>query len=81
MTSIRVVYWFYLSFNIKAKVIHSRSTKGQELQGHVLMCMKLPVMFHQNPTHTFDKIVEEHITTKMLSKLDLEPKDQGHSRC
>ena len=41
--------------------------------------MKFCAMFDQNPPHTFDKIVEKHITTK-LSKLDLEPKSQGHCR-
>ena len=35
------------------------------------MAMKLPAMFDQNPTHTFDKIVKKLITTKTLSKLDL----------
>ena len=44
------------------------------------MSMKLPAMFDQNPPHTFDKIVKKLITTKMLSKLDLDPKCQGHSR-
>ena len=44
------------------------------------MSINLPVMFDQNPPHTFDKIVEKQITTKMLSKLDLEPKCQGHHR-
>ena len=32
-----------------------------------VMCqisMKLPAMFNQNPTHTFDKIVKKLITTK-----------------
>ena len=42
--------------------------------------MKLPAMLDQNPHHTFDKIVEKQITTKTLSKLDLEPKCQDHSR-
>ena len=44
------------------------------------MSMKLPAMFDQNPPHTFDKIVKKLITTKMLSKLDLDPKCQGHRR-
>ena len=44
------------------------------------MSMKLPSMFDQNPSHTFDIIVEKQITKKTLSKLDLEPKCQGHSR-
>ena len=39
--------------------------------------MKLPAMFDQNPSHTFDKIVKKLIT---LSKLDVDPKCQGHSR-
>ena len=43
--------------------------------------MKLPVMFDQNPPHTFDKIVRKLITTKMLSMLDLNPKCQGHRTC
>ena len=42
------------------------------------MSMKLLPMFDQNPPLTFGKIVEKHITTKTLLKLDLEPK--GHSR-
>ena len=44
------------------------------------MSMKLFVMSDQNPPHSFDKIVEKHITTKTLSKLDLEPECQGHTR-
>ena len=44
------------------------------------MSMKHPAMFDQNPPHTFDKIVKKLITTKTLSKLDLDPKCQGHSR-
>ena len=44
------------------------------------MSVKLPAKSDQNPSHTFDEIVEKQITTKMLSKLDLEPKCQGHSR-
>ena len=44
------------------------------------MSMKLPAMFDQNPPHTFDKIVKKLITTKTLSKIDLDPKCQGHSR-
>ena len=44
------------------------------------MSMKLPAMFDQNPPHTFDKIVKKLITTKKLSKLDLDPKCQGHIR-
>ena len=42
------------------------------------MYMKLPTMFDQNPPHTFDKIVKK--LQKTLSKLDLDPKCQGHSR-
>ena len=42
--------------------------------------MKFPAMFDQNPPHTFDKIVKKLITTKMLSKVDLGPICQGHSR-
>ena len=44
------------------------------------MSMKLAAMFDQNLPHTFDKIVKNLITTKTLSKLDLDPKCQGHSR-
>ena len=44
------------------------------------MSMKLPAMFDQNPPYTFDKIVKKFKTTKMLSKLDLEPKCQGDSK-
>ena len=44
------------------------------------MSMKLLAMFDQNPPHTFDKIVKKLITTKKLSKLDLDPKCQGHIR-
>ena len=45
------------------------------------MSMKLPAMFDQKPPHTFDKIVKKLITTKKThSKLDLDPKYQGHSR-
>ena len=43
------------------------------------MSMKL-AMFDQNPPHTLDKIVKKLITTKTLSKLDLDPKCHGHSR-
>ena len=39
------------------------------------MSMKLSAMFD-----TFDEIVKKLITTKTLSKLDLDPKCQGHSR-
>ena len=39
------------------------------------MSMKLPAMFDQNPTQTFDKIRKKLIRTKTLSELDL-----GHSR-
>ena len=42
------------------------------------MSMKLLAMFDQNPPHTFDKIVKK--LQKALSKLDLDPKCQGHSR-
>ena len=41
------------------------------------MSMKLPAMFDQNSPHTNS---EKLITTKMLSKLDLDPKCQGDSR-
>ena len=46
------------------------------------MSMKLPAMFDQNPPHTSDKIVlkKNALQQKMLSKLDLDPKCQGHSR-
>ena len=43
------------------------------------MSMKLPAMFDQNPPHTFDKIVKKLVTTKTISKLDPDPKCQGHS--
>ena len=42
------------------------------------MSMKLPAMF--DPLHTFNKIVKNSKQQKTLSKLDLEPKCQGHSR-
>ena len=45
------------------------------------MSMKLPAEFDQNPPQTFDKIVKkQQKTTKTLSKLDLDPECQGHSR-
>ena len=44
------------------------------------MAMKLFDMFDQTPPHTLDKIVAKHIPVKMISKLDLEPKCQGHSK-
>ena len=44
------------------------------------MSMKLLAMFDQSPPHTLDKIVKKRKTTKTLSKLDLDPKCQGHSR-
>ena len=44
------------------------------------MSTKLPATFDQNPPHTFDKIVKKLITIKMHSKLDLDPKCEGHSR-
>ena len=44
------------------------------------MSMKLTAMFDQNPPHTFDKTVKKLITTKTLSKHDLEPKCQAHCR-
>ena len=45
------------------------------------MSMKLPDKFDPNPMYTSDKIVVKHISVKeTLSKLDLEPKGQGHSR-
>ena len=46
------------------------------------MSMKLPAMYDQNPPHTFDKITSGKTDNnkKMLSKLDLQPKCQGHSR-
>ena len=44
------------------------------------MSMKLPEMFDQNPPNIFEEILENKITTKMLWKLYLEPKCQGHSR-
>ena len=45
------------------------------------MPIKLPAMFDKNPPHTIEKIVKKLITTKKtLSKLDLDPKCQGHSK-
>ena len=44
------------------------------------MSMKLPVMFDQNPPHTFDKILKKLITTKNPLKACLDSKCQGHSR-
>ena len=44
------------------------------------MSMMLPAMFDQNPPHTFDKIVENRLQQKMLSKLHLYSKCQGRSR-
>ena len=44
------------------------------------MSMKLPAMFDQNPPHTLDQMVGEHIPLKIISNLDLEPKCQGHSK-
>ena len=43
------------------------------------VAMKLPTMFDHNHSYTYDNN-GKHITTKTLSKLDLQPKDQGHSR-
>ena len=38
-------------------------------------------MFDPNPMYTSDKIVVKHISVKeTLSKLDLKPKGQGHSK-
>ena len=37
-------------------------------------------MLEQNSPLTFDKEVEKYMTTLVLSKLDLEPKGQGHRR-
>ena len=45
------------------------------------MSMKLLAMFDQNPPHTLDKILKKTQNyKKTLSKLDLDPKCQGHSR-
>ena len=44
------------------------------------MSMKLPAMFDHNLPRTFDKIEKKLIITKTLSKLNLDPKCQGHSR-
>ena len=44
------------------------------------MSMKLPAMLDQNNPHTFDKIVKKIHNKKTLSKIDLDPKCQGHSR-
>ena len=43
------------------------------------MSVKHPAMFDQNPPHTFGKIVKKLIATNTLSKVDLDPKCQGHS--
>ena len=43
-------------------------------------CLKLPAKFDQNPPHTFDKIVENRLQQKTLSKLELDPKCHGHNR-
>ena len=43
------------------------------------MSMKRPAMFDQNPPHTFNKLGKNTLQQKTLSKLDLEPKCQGHS--
>ena len=44
------------------------------------MSMKFPVMFDQNPIRTLDKIVEKQVTTKYLSKLNLQRKCQGPNK-
>ena len=45
------------------------------------LSMKLSDMFEPNPMYPSDKIVVKHISVKeTLLKLDLEPKDQGHSK-
>ena len=44
------------------------------------MSVKLPAIFDQNSPHTFGKIVKKLITTKTLSKFDLDLKCQGHGR-
>ena len=44
------------------------------------MSMKLPAMFDQNLSHKCDKIVENRLQKKTLSKLDPLHKCQGHSR-
>ena len=44
------------------------------------MSMKLPAMLDQNHPKTYNKLVEKRIKPKMLSKLHLQPKCQGHSR-
>ena len=40
--------------------------------------MKLPAMFDQNTPHIFDEVVKKQ--QKTLSKIDLDPKGQGHSK-
>ena len=43
--------------------------------------MKLSDKFDPNQMYTCDKIVVKHISVKeTISKLDLEPKGQGHSK-
>ena len=44
------------------------------------MSMKLLAMLDQNPPHIFDKIVKKLVQQETLSKLDLDPKCQGHNR-
>ena len=36
-------------------------------------------MFDQTPPHTLDKIMAKLVQMKTVSKLDLQPKCQGHS--
>ena len=36
-------------------------------------------MFDQTPPHTLDKIMAKLVPMKTISKLDLQPKGQGHS--
>ena len=37
-------------------------------------------MFGQAPLHTLDKIMAKLVSMKKISKLDLQPKGQGHSK-
>ena len=44
------------------------------------LSMKLFDMFDQTPPHTLDKILANLVPIKKISKLDLQPKGQGHSK-
>ena len=44
------------------------------------LSMKLLDIFDQTPPHTLDKIMAKLVPIKMVSRLDLQPKGQGHSK-